>query len=494
MGFEIDELSFRRQNQGRPLQHLVRELVQNVFDEDARFCTVEVAEEPDGLRIKVADGVKRGIRKIEEVFTIFASGKRDAPTKRGRLGRGMKEMVSVCDLASIETVGKTVEFRWDAAASLFVREIRDNAVTEGTTVTCVVPKAKSRRKEIADYLALFIAPKGVKYTVNGKEIFRPVQHRTIRAGLRTVVFDDAGTQRESERKTDVILWEPGHGREAWVYEMGIPVEPLQKGDSFRWHLDIQQRVPLRAERDRIARSYMRSLWAQILNQTVNELSREETATAWVDEATAHPAFNREAAGGALVAKRFGDKIVRASNVDDNVKAEQGGYNVVHTQSLSEGMREVMRIHAPSATEVVHPKNFSSIDDWLAKEPEVRVPEADRTDAEKDFVAFALRMAELLGVPVREVALTSMEQPPHVAHFTKRTSTVCVCREGTKGMPGHGDFFGRPRMYDWVDLLVHEFAHREGDGHDTAFQNEMSRLAGRLLGAAPTLLREFPRAD
>lgn len=495
MGFEIDELAFRRQNQGRPLAQLAREAIQNVYDEHSGFCHVKVQEIPDGLLVEVADGVKRGIKRIEEIFTIFASGKRDDPTKRGRLGRGLKELVSVCDHATVATVGKTVEFRWDEEKRIFERTIHENQVTSGTTVTCRIGRGKSKRKEIVDYLSLFIPPEGILYTVNGKEIRRPKLHKTLKATLRTVVFDEAGTQKESERKTDVILWEPPAGGRGWVYEMGIPVEPLQEEDNFLWSMDVQQRVPLKAERDRISRGFLRNLWAQMLSKLVEELPKEQMTTVWVDEATAHPAFSKEGMAGQLViSKRFGEKAVRASNLDDNLAAEQGGYSVVHTQTLSEGMREIMRIHAPSATEVVHPKNFSSVDDWLARQPEVRVPEEDHTRDERDFVAFALRMAELLGLPIKRILITSQETPSTVAHFTKRTNTVCVCRQGTCCLPGKGSFFRRARMHDWADLMVHEFAHRCGDGHDSAFQNEMSRLAGQLLYVAPKLLEEFPVED
>jgi hypothetical protein len=494
MGFEIDELAFRRANQGRPLAHLVRELIQNTFDEDARFCHVKVQEIPDGLKIEVEDGVKRGIRRLEEVFTIFASGKRDDPTKRGRLGRGLKECVSVCDHAFVATVGKTVEFAWRPGKNLFDRTIHDNGVTSGTTVVCTLGHGRSKRREIETTLRLFIPPPGILYTVNDKEIRRPKLHKTLRAGLRTVVYDQAGTQKESERKTDVILWEPRDGR-GWIYEMGIPVEPLQQEDAFRWSIDVQQRVPLKAERDRISRSYMRSLWAQILNQMVDELPKEQTATVWVDEATAHPAFDREGAGRTLVEKRFGERTVRATpNLDDNIQAERGGYTVIHTQSLSEGLREVLRQHTPSATEVVHPKNFESVDAWLGANPEVLVPEEGQTAGERDFVRFAQRMADLMGLPVKRVVITSQEVPAHVAHFTKRSNVVCVCRQGTFYMKGQGDFFRRPRMHDWVDLMIHEFAHREGEGHDVAWQNEMSRLGGRMLYVAPGLLEEFPRGE
>lgn len=493
MGFEIDEYAFRKQNQGRPIAHLIRELLQNSLDENCRFCRVKLQEiDGGGLRLEVADGVKRGIRKIEEIWTIFASGKRDDPTKRGRLGRGLKELLSVVDHAFVATVGKTVEFSWQPDGKHFLRDIQPNDVTSGTTIICTLGYGKSKRKEIEQYLCSFVPPEGVTLTVNDREIVRPKLHKTLRATLKTVVYDDAGVQKESERATDVLLWEPRPGEQPAVFEMGIPVELLTDEDNFRWHLDISQRVPLRAERDRVSRTYMRALYAQILNQMVGELDKVDAH--FIDEGLQSGKFDAEGAGKILIEKRFGEKVVRAtSNLDDNISAERGGYTVVHTQTLSEGMREVMRQHTPSATEVAHP-DFGSVGDWLKSSPEFVVPPAKYTDGEKDFITFAKRMAALLKLPIERIVISSQEVPPHVAHFTKRSNLVVVCRQGVAYMNGKGDFFSRTRMHDWVDLMIHEFGHRCGEGHDQYWHNELTRLGGQMIYVAEQLREEFPKTE
>jgi len=494
MGFEIDELAFRKQNQGRPLSHLIRELLQNSLDEDCGFCEVRVEErEGGGIRLVVADGVKRGIRRLEQIWTIFSSGKRDDPTKRGRLGRGLKELISVVDRATVATVGQTVEFRWDAERKAFDRSTAPNDISSGTRIECEIPQGKAKVKEIERYLCTFIPPEKVALSVNGKPVVRPKIHRTIRATLKTVVYDEGGVQKESERATDVVLWEPRPGEKPWIFEMGIPVEPLTQEDNFRWHLDVSQRVPLRAERDRIGRAYMRSLYAQVLNEMVDELAQEEATCHFVDEALQSAKFDREEAGKALVEKRFGKMVVRGTgNLDDNIAAERAGYKVIHTQSLSEGMREVMRAHVPSTTDVAHP-DCGSIEEWLGQKPEALIPRDQWTPGERDFAAFGMRMAGLLGLHIGEILISSEEVPHKIAHFTKRGARVVVCREGTKCMQGTGAFFERRRMHDWVDLLIHEFGHREGEGHDTVWHDELTRLGGAMLYAAPALLKEFPRS-
>lgn len=493
MGFEIDELAFRRQNQGRPISHLIRELLQNSLDEDCGFCDVRLEESANGLHLEVADGVKRGIRRLEQIWTIFASGKRDDPTKRGRLGRGLKELISVVDLANVATVGQTVSFTWDPSRNLFDRVTGQNDVSTGTRIVCDLGYGKSKRRDIERYLGTFIPPKGVRLSVNGKIIERPKIYKTLRATLKTVVFDEAGVQKESDRATDVILWEPRAGEKPWIFEMGIPIEPLTEEDNFRWHIDVAQRVPLRAERDRVSRPYMRSLYAQILNEMVGELNQDDATRHFVDEALQSARFDRKDAGRALMEKRFGQMVVRATNnLDDNIAAERAGYKVVHTQSLSEGLREVMREHAPSSTEVAHP-DFDSVEEWLKSNPELLVPSSQWTPGERDFISFGKRMAELLGISISEILISSQPVPHKIAHFTKRSKTVVVCREGAATVAGRGDFFSRARMHDWVDLLIHEFGHRRGEGHDTEWHDELTRLGGAMLYISSALLKDFPRS-
>ena len=72
-GFEIDHRAFRSKNIGRPPQHLIREAVQNAFDEN-----------PDHVRIEI----------------------------KAASGRGLKELIAVCSTATIETANRKTTFVW----------------------------------------------------------------------------------------------------------------------------------------------------------------------------------------------------------------------------------------------------------------------------------------------------------------------------------------------------------------------------------------------
>ena len=130
--FEASPEGFRQQNLSRPAAHLVRELIQNVFDEadgpnPAARCavTVEHLGPKRGVKIRVEDDVPGGFRDEKLIFTIWLTDKQDSPTKRGRMGRGLKEIVSVADRTSVATSGrdKSVLFERDAKTAAWSRKM-----------------------------------------------------------------------------------------------------------------------------------------------------------------------------------------------------------------------------------------------------------------------------------------------------------------------------------------------------------------------------------
>ena len=106
--FEADPEGFRSQQAGRPAAHLVRELVQNAMDEDG-VMNLDVLVTYHGSRrgttVVVRDDAPAGVTDPKLLFTVWLSNKEDSVTKRGRMGRGLKELVSVCDETVIRSCG-----------------------------------------------------------------------------------------------------------------------------------------------------------------------------------------------------------------------------------------------------------------------------------------------------------------------------------------------------------------------------------------------------
>ncbi|MCZ7685238.1 MAG: hypothetical protein M5U28_43280 [Sandaracinaceae bacterium] len=104
--FEIADDGWRRLSASRPLGRLLLEALQNAFDERAARVSVSLSMD----EIVVEDDADLGIVDERLVYTIFLSDKPDDPTRRGRMGRGLKELIAGMDSAIVETVGTTVEF------------------------------------------------------------------------------------------------------------------------------------------------------------------------------------------------------------------------------------------------------------------------------------------------------------------------------------------------------------------------------------------------
>ena len=91
--------------------------------------------------------------------------------------------------------------------------------------------------------------------------------------LPTLIADKEGVMKPTSRKTAVRLYEPAEGETATIYEMGIPV--VETGDRF--HVDVQQKVPLNMDRDNVTPAYLRAIRVAVLNATHDRITGEDAA-------------------------------------------------------------------------------------------------------------------------------------------------------------------------------------------------------------------------
>lgn len=459
-GFEIDHRAFRAQNIGRPPEHLIREAVQNAFDEspqNVRVCIDPAAGK--GVTLTVADDGP-GFSDEKEIWTIFASGKRDDETKRGRLGRGLKELISVGSEAIVETSGKRITFKWKGRnLSRSARRTK----TVGTRIVVTVPTwKKSDMGRVIEYLRLFVPPEGTSMTVNDVPNNRPAIARQFEASLPTVKYDGAGVPREGWRHTTISLMET---EDRWIYEMGIPVEKIPDEDGFRWSIDIAQRTPLRPERDMLPRRYVHHLYAYVANEMVDTVPEAELTALWMEEGVGNFNFKKGTKGKVYVERRFGSNAARAivnDPHDRNARAEQDGVKVVRTEHVSASVRDLLRDNLPSTSDMYPVRcaetRFVHMDDW--------------TEGNHRFVKFAIWLAEQLSLPKPTISILEAPQSNCEAD-SGRSGTVIRINRALLGSA----FFDQPSVAKWVPLILHELAHRTGNGHDAIFWREFERLAG-----------------
>ena len=81
---------FSEQQRGRPLAHLVKELVQNALDSVGGAGRIDLEFRAKGPRtafVRCADDGP-GAEDLTRLNVVFVTGKKDGVTQRGRMGRG----------------------------------------------------------------------------------------------------------------------------------------------------------------------------------------------------------------------------------------------------------------------------------------------------------------------------------------------------------------------------------------------------------------------
>ncbi|HEX5748930.1 MAG TPA: ATP-binding protein [Archangium sp.] len=449
--FELSEEGWRRSNRARPLGQLVREALQNAFDQRARRVKVRLEED----EVRIEDDAPAGLARDEFAFTVFLGEKDTPPTWRGRKGRGLKEMIAASDRAEVETVGRTLVF--DDTG----RSVKANSRTVGTCLRLFRRTSERERDEAVRLLRLTLAPPGVELLINGRAV-RPPRAKDSLADcpLETVELH-RGVERYVERGTRVDLYYPRPGETPHLYELGLPVEPHH----LPWHVDVQQRIPLAAERDAARDPYKRTLAAILLESLAPELSRQELSGAWVTEVLAHFTLGEEALG-AYVEKVLPPRAVLSVGPRADDRARQLGAKVVDLRGMPQAALEQLETVVEAADAYVERMEGPPRD--VVVRPGAR--------AERLVGVVRCLSKELTG---REVGVEFFEREvrderAHVeAEYDRERRVLRV------------NMKGRVRLEDPLEprtlgIILHELAHEAGDEHDFAFIDRLEGFAGKAL--------------
>ena len=339
--FAVSESGMRELNSNREPWDLVKELIQNAWDESpyATECrvTVEPQSESNATLVTVQDN-GRGFSDIADAYTLMGhTSKRLDPTKRGRFNIGEKDVISVAIEAELETVGHTVSFPRTGS-----RDVTANSREEGTVARVLMPWNELQSDELITRLRCFRPPNNCRLFVNELEVLpRPATIRSVT--LQTVAQNEPNEpMRIRQRRTEIHFVEPADpSGERRIYEMGIPVQDI----SCPWDVDVMQRIPMSQQRDIISEAYLDRIYAEALNENHKKLERDEFSSQWVKRAIEHSAIKADAVKSA-VAGRHGPKTVFATlDQEANRRAGEAGYAVVDPGSLSPPERKVYRKHA-----------------------------------------------------------------------------------------------------------------------------------------------------
>lgn len=330
--FAVSTAGLRELHAGREPWTLLKELVQNAWDEfpAATECavTIERGETRGTLDVTVEDN-GAGFRNPADAWTLMGpTAKRLEPTKRGRFNLGEKEIIAVSREARIETVGTTIIFPKSGG-----REVKRNRRDGGTIIQATMPWRWSDLDDLVDALRRF-RPTGCELTVNGEPVEQREPLAVFEAALETIIQDAPGEPlRKSRRRVRVDVL-PRREERGWLYELGIPVQVIE----LPFDVDVQQKIPMPPNRDTVSAAYLQDICAEVLNATHDQLDGEQASEAWVGVALEDSRVDEAAVQG-VVKARHGDKVaIWSSNPEANVRAIEDGYEVVHPRSMSPAER------------------------------------------------------------------------------------------------------------------------------------------------------------
>jgi len=431
----VDTAGMRQLHAGRPAWSLVKELIQNAWDEapEATICHVVIYTENDETTIEVSDDGS-GFNDIRDAYTLMReTGKRSDPAKRGRFNIGEKEIVSVALEASVETVGQTVVFPRAGG-----RRIETNDRERGTTVRVTMPWDGATAESVKTMLRRF-RPTDCRLLINDFEVPQrlPLESRDVT--LETVLQSGPGQpMRRTERKTTIDIMDPFDGS-GWLYEMGIPIQETE----LAYDVDIQQKVPMPPNRDTVGDAYLRRLSAEVLNGVYSFMNGDEFAEAWVRTALGAKQIKAEAVQATMV-ERYGDKVALwSSNPDANMKAAEAGFEVLHPRSMAPDERNHMRSMG----------GLKTTNDLFGRRGIANPAEPiDETDAHSGFAEFVRSIAETLHL---DATIRFVKQDTNVVASCSAATRTPIVTFNTQHL---SDAWFAERGASQVELIVHELAH------------------------------------
>ena len=459
--FEASPEGFRAMNLGRPAAHLVRELVQNVLDEAAETCHVDVKWTPKkGIHIRVTDDLYGGIREERLIFTIWESDKQDSPTKRGRMGRGLKEMVSVSDWTSVATQGRPTTLFERSPNGDWSRKTTKTipSPTVGTIVETQV-KAWGERdaEEIVKYLKSIRAPKDMVLFVNGEEVKRKPHLEAYNMRLSSVVFTVENNERRVSNSGFQTVVELFPEAEPKIYEMGLPIETID----FPLSIDVQQRIPLREQRDTLVTWYRVELFAKLLSARIDHMPTESLRDNYVLKAAEGIHYLSDAAMQKIANAWTEGKPYAASPQMMSVATGQH-VQVVNLRTLPEAIRDLVKKVGTDVKQVLRERQTEFC------------PQVEPTYEEKRLINCWEWIAEGINKPC--VVVVAAGKPNAEASFDRSGNILTIYKE----VLGE-DFFRAPLKVQQLGLLIHELAHWKihEESHGANFHSDAENVGAAV---------------
>lgn len=459
--FEVDTKGLRTLYAGKSKTFILRELIQNAWDEEG-VTKVNIlmvysgrANSPSSLVIE--DDSPTGFRNIADAYTLFRDCyKRDNPEKRGRFNLGEKQVFSVCD--SVELITTTGHLLFDKEG----RHSKHSKRESGSQITLMLKLSKEEFDEMLGYAKQLLTPPGITTSVNGIEYPYKTPKKSWTATLLTegtTGSSDEQVMNKFQRKTTIEIFDVWSV--ARLYEMGIPVCEID----CDYNINIGQRIPLNMDRETVSASFLKDVYAEVLNHTHDEITEENASSMWVRTGASDERAEADAIKSVLT-ERFGEKFAIANPFDPlaNDDAIANGYKLVSGSEMSaDEWARVKENSLALSSSQLFPHPTSSDYKIIAPSDEMR-----------DFASIAAHISNVcLGFKVKTQFVDMKGTTPRATYSRDTHEMTVYYRACGK------NFFDRTNPLEQLKLIIHELGHEGGHHTEEAYHRTLTEIAAKL---------------
>ena len=483
---------FAEQQRGRPIEHLVKELVQNALDAIGNDGDIWLSVEPiDDRHVRITcQDSGPGAEDLRNLNVVFLTTKKDSVLQRGRMGRGFKELLSIAEHATVHSRYQSLSFTRDPATNEQLVEFDGDAVGQIGFRAMLVIAHDDAQNDLGPYFSSFLLPAGVSFYYNGKRIASRAPAHSISARLTTERFANSRWEKPTLATTvELFACEPDDT--PTIFEMGIPVCPIDW--PVRFHVNVLQRIPMNPNRDAVASGYAERLRRACLPTLLPLLTPDETRESWVGDAAAKtkdPELQRK-----VVEQAFGTNIARSTPSfgrfdHDQDAREEAGATILDTKQLTGGFKRLVADIVPSSktlaaeTRAFRETEVVSLPAYSLAQLAAIDPKAPANDIEKavvrigrDIVLETLTFCEMIGQKVLNGLFP--KDPPKLKVAASILREAEATYSADHRMPFNlsiAKLWKRPADSYFLLVLIHELAHSQAMHHGDSFTRALERIA------------------